>query len=125
MSGFKPRRRHTLGARAETAAARYLEDKGLELIGHNYNCRFGEIDLIMRDQLHLAFIEVRYRSSNRFGGAIASVERHKQKRLIRTAQHYLAFEAKDANTRCRFDVVAVTTAHFDIQWVQNAFALTD
>ncbi len=125
MAGFKSRRRHQRGAQAEAAAETFLQSKGLQLIGRNYFCRFGEIDLVMRDQRQLVFIEVRYRRSNHFGGALMSVEKHKQARLIRTARHYLAYQANDVNVASRFDVIAVSAAHFGIQWVKNAFTPSD
>ena len=50
---------------------RYLESKGLKLIAQNYRCRFGEIDLIMREGKITVFTEVRLRKSNAFGGALA------------------------------------------------------
>ena len=125
MAGFTPRRRHRKGARAEDAAEEFLTSKGLVLIGRNYHCRFGEIDLIMRDLDFHVFVEVRYRSSLRYGRALSSIESHKQSRLARTARHYLAYQLRDANAHCRFDVVAVSTAHFDIQWIKNAFTPPD
>ncbi len=125
MAGFKSRRRHQRGAQAEAAAETFLLSHGLQLIGRNYFCRFGEIDLVMRDHSHLVFVEVRYRRSSRFGGALVSVEKHKQNRLIRTARHYLAYQSCDSNIPSRFDVVAVSAAHFGIQWVKNAFVPSD
>jgi putative endonuclease len=61
----------------EALAAKYLAQNGLALLEQNYHSRFGEIDLIMRDQHTLVFIEVRQRSSNRFGGALVSVSNRK------------------------------------------------
>lgn len=121
MPGYTPRRRHKHGAQAERKAEMFLCSQGLQLVGRNYNCRFGEIDLVMRDHLYLVFVEVRFRSSNQFGGALGSIGKHKQGRLIRTAQHYLAFEERNSNTPCRFDVIAVSASHSAIKWVKNAF----
>ena len=58
------------GEQAEAIALRYLQAKGLDLVERNYRCRFGEIDLIMRDGKTLVFTEVRLRKSNAFGGAL-------------------------------------------------------
>lgn len=86
----------------------------------NYRCRFGEVDLIMQDGDVLVFIEVRLRSNQRFGGAAASIDLHKQQRLIRTAQHYLARLPR--TPACRFDVVLMGDAEgLDAQWLKNAF----
>ena len=50
------------GLRFEDQARQYLSARGLKLLESNYRCRFGEIDLIMRDAQTLCFIEVRFRN---------------------------------------------------------------
>lgn len=93
------------GNQAEDRALAYLQRQGLDLVVRNYRCRFGEIDLVMRDAALLVFVEVRQRSSARYGGAAASVGSVKQQRLWRTAEHYLLrFRHPPA---CRFDLVAI------------------
>ncbi|ADE13189.1 YraN family protein [Sideroxydans lithotrophicus] len=108
------------GARAELIAAEHLRRHGLALVQSNYRCRFGEIDLILRDGETLVFAEVRQRSRNDFGGAAASIDRHKQQRLILAAQHYLA--SMPRLPPCRFDAVLLDAAD-NIEWVKNAFEL--
>jgi putative endonuclease len=108
------------GAQAEQLAARFLQQHGLKLLDTNYHCRFGEIDLILRDGDTLVFAEVRKRSSRDFGGAAASIDKHKQRRLILTAQHYIASAAGDPP--CRFDALLLDAAN-NIEWVKNAFEL--
>jgi len=78
------------GDRAEQIAAGYLQRKGLALIETHYRCRWGEIDLILRDLDTVVFTEVRLRRSKGFGGAAYSVDARKQARIIATARHYLA-----------------------------------
>ena len=108
------------GAQAEQLAATYLQRHGLTLVQANYHCRFGEIDLILRDRETLVFAEVRQRSRGDFGGAAASIDSHKQQRLILTAQHYLASLA--SIPPCRFDAVLLDGAG-NIDWVRSAFEL--
>lgn len=113
----------TSGAQAEQTAARYLQQQGLQLVESNYRCRFGEIDIILRDGKTLVFVEVRLRSRSDFGGAAASIDASKQAKLIRAAQSYLA---TIPNTPpCRFDAVLMKspTGSEDIEWVKNAFGL--
>jgi len=62
------------GDRAEQIAAGYLQRKGLALIETHYRCRWGEIDLILRDRDTVVFTEVRLRRSKDFGGAAYSVD---------------------------------------------------
>jgi len=111
----------SIGRANENLAYEYLQQQGLVLVERNYSCRRGEIDLIMRDQDILVFIEVRYRRHDRFGSAMESVNIQKQKRLILTAKHYLLQTRTPLNAR--FDVVAISgiAADTSIEWVQNAF----
>lgn len=115
-----------LGDEAEQAALHYLTERGLALLTRNFRCRRGEIDLIMRHGTTHVFVEVRYRSGNRFGGAAESVDRRKQQRVITAAQHYLQSHPHAARGPCRFDVVALspaTDSGWHIDWIQNAFEL--
>lgn len=114
--------RQQQGQSAEEQACRYLQQRGLELVERNYRCRQGEIDLIMRDRQSTIFVEVRYRSSSRFGGAAASVDRRKQEKLIAAASHYLQHHPRLAQQPARFDVVAITPEA--LQWIEDAFQAT-
>ncbi|MEM7080221.1 MAG: YraN family protein [Pseudomonadota bacterium] len=107
------------GTWAERRASLYLRLRGLRRVASNYRCRYGEIDLIMRDGGTLVFVEVRLRTSYRFAGASASITPGKQARLRRAAQHYL----QRANPRCpcRFDVVAFDHRWWPTHWLQGAF----
>jgi len=108
------------GTLAEQRAERYLQSQGLGLIERNYRSRFGEIDLIMRDGTSLVFVEVRMRRNKDFGGAAASIDVHKQQRIIRTAHQYLAGLAH--TPPCRFDAILMDDAKGDnLQWLKNAF----
>ena len=108
-----------LGQRAEAHAERFLEAQGLKRVARNWRCRFGEIDLIMRDQHTLVFVEVRMRSSAHFGGAAASVTAGKQRKLLAAAKLYLGTLSE--LPPCRFDVVALTSNGAAPQWIQSAF----
>jgi putative endonuclease len=107
------------GDRAERIAAAYLQDQGLAVVESRYRCRWGEIDLILRDRDTLVFAEVRLRQSKTFGGAAYSVDRRKQERIITTARHYLANKSESA---CRFDVVLLERVDPPrIEWIRDAF----
>ena len=107
------------GAFAEEAAAEFLKERGLRLLERNYNCRFGEIDLIMRDGQTLVFVEVRYRRNQSFGGAIESITAAKREKLLRTARHYMA--ATQEFPACRFDAVLLSGDTQELEWIENAF----
>ncbi|MDH3715388.1 MAG: YraN family protein [Gammaproteobacteria bacterium] len=113
---------HELGARAEAAARVHLQRHGLALLQSNYRCRWGEIDLIMQHADAIVFVEVRFRSHDYFGGGLASIDKRKQRKLVRTARHYLQHSA---NTDCkaRIDVVSCapgTRGELQISWLANA-----
>ena len=106
------------GRQAEQQACNFLQAQGLRLVEKNYRCRHGEIDLIMHDGEGLVFVEVRYRHSGSFGGALASIDVRKRRKLISTALHYL--QARRQRCAARFDVIAID-ANSQIDWVPNAF----
>jgi putative endonuclease len=119
LSTRGPTWRRRLGDRKEQQARAYLERQGLLVIAENVRCKRGEIDLVMRDQDTLVFVEVRYRASERFGGAAASVSASKQMRIMAAASYYL--QRHKHNLPCRFDVIAIDGAG-TINWIRHAFA---
>lgn len=106
------------GKQAERLAEKFLLQNHLTLLERNYRSRCGEIDLIMQDGDTLVFVEVRQRSSSRFGGAAASIDSRKQRRLILTARRYLS--ALKRLPPCRFDAVLIGDGP-DAEWIRNAF----
>lgn len=111
------------GQHAEDAACSYLQQQGLQLVQRNFHSRRGEIDLIMRGRDTLVFIEVRYRSSARFGGAVASVTTGKQQKIIAAARYFLHYRPQYAHLAARFDVLAIQAQGHDwqIDWIPAAF----
>ena len=102
-------------------ACDYLKKQGLRLIDKNVHSRYGEIDLIMQHQDMLVFIEVRYRKTQDYGGAKASVTAAKQLKLTKTALYYMQMKGREFNAR--FDVVAMSGEgnNLAIEWIKNAF----
>jgi putative endonuclease len=105
------------GAEAEERAARHLQAQGLKLLARNWRCRFGEIDLILREGSTLVFVEVRARGRGDYGGAAESITAAKQARLKRSAAAYLAqYNHRGA---CRFDAVLIDADR--LTWLRGAF----
>lgn len=108
----------------EAAAQKFLELKGMKFICANFTCRLGEIDLIMQHNETIVFVEVKYRQSSQFGGAISAISASKTKKITNSAQYYLQQQNLNAyNTSCRFDVVAIegNIESPQITWLTNAF----
>lgn len=119
--------RKEAGTASEAAALRHLCAQGLKLVGRNYRCKAGEIDLIMLDGPTLALIEVRYRAGTEFGGAAASVTWRKQRRIINAARYLIMNRADLRRYPMRFDVVAVApgTQGLQVEWIRDAFLAED
>ncbi len=111
------------GKAAEQTALHYLQRQGLRLIQQNFRGRQGEIDIIMQQDNHLIFVEVRQRSRRHYGSALESITPQKQQRIIQTALYYLQRHPQHQNYPCRFDVVAIESlfGKEKIQWIKNAF----
>lgn len=109
-----------VGAQAETAAARFLVDRGLRLLARNIQCRWGEIDLVLADGAYWVFVEVKARRDQSFGGGLAAITPHKQRRVRRTAEWYLQHQG-EPNHWCRIDAVEVDLTTGQCHWIKDAF----
>lgn len=113
------------GRRAEDLACRHLETQGLRLVTRNYRCRAGEIDLVMLEGTTLVLVEVRSRTTTAQGGASATVDARKQRRLIRAARHLLLTRPDLRRLPARFDVVAIDPGPAgnppQLTWIRAAF----
>ena len=115
-----------VGRRADQLAYGHLIKQGLSLVARNFRCRGGEIDLIMLDGDCLTFIEVRYRASTAFTTASHTVDRHKQRKIIHTAAHFITKNRRYATFVMRFDVVAIEGSEATtIEWIADAFRPND
>jgi putative endonuclease len=114
--------RRASGAHAEGIARRFLGAHGLELLCENYRCRLGELDLVMREADTLVIVEVRMRTHARYGGAVASVDRFKQQRIVRATEHLLMKHPRLTRLPVRFDVVSFEPRSAGrIEWIRGAF----
>ena len=98
-------RNNLVGAWGEAVAAEYLRKKRYEIVAAGYRCRFGEIDLIVKDRKYLVFVEVKLRKSSEFARAMEHVDQRKQDKIRITASFYLA--ENPTNLPCRFDVIEI------------------
>ena len=99
-------REKLLGAFGEAAAAEYLRKKHYEILGMNYRCRLGELDIIARQKETFVFVEVKLRREGGFASAAEAVTPAKQRRLEVAAETWLAASELE-DVPCRFDVIEV------------------
>lgn len=116
---FKAR---TQGKIAETYACEFLQNHGLTLLQKNYSCPCGEIDLIMQDRDEIVFVEVRLRHHTHLGSAVETVNKSKQRKLIKTALLYLQKKGWLDKVNSRFDVVGIESNN-KVEWIKNAFSV--
>ena len=95
-----------LGAYGEDLAVNFLKESGYIIRYRNYKTKLGEIDIIAEDSKVLCFIEVKTRSSERFGFGTEAVSSLKQKQIAKAALSFLK-ERKLLERKARFDVVSV------------------
>ena len=93
------------GAWGEAIAAKYLQKKRYKLVACGYRCRFGEIDLIVKNRKFLVFVEVKLRKTADFAAAREFVDGNKQDRLRATASMYLS--QNPTKLQPRFDVIEI------------------
>jgi putative endonuclease len=98
--------RRALGAAGESAAARYLERRGCQIVEANVRCRMGEIDLVAIEAGVIVFVEVKGNRGRRYGAPEEMVTPTKQRRLTRLAGWYLQRRGWFGRP-ARFDVIAV------------------
>lgn len=98
--------RRDVGIKGEEIALSFLYSLGYFLLEKNFRCRFGEIDLIMKDEDVIVFVEVKTRRNLLFGLPQESVHPAKQAKIRRLAQYYLASK-RMKDSPLRFDVMAV------------------
>jgi putative endonuclease len=97
--------RRGLGQHGEDLAARHLAAKGLEIVARNWRCETGELDLVAKDGICLAFVEVRTRRGRMLGTPEESITPAKQARLVNLAEAYV--QAHDWEGDYRIDIIAV------------------
>jgi putative endonuclease len=111
------------GAFGESIATDYLSENGYRVIERNFSCRSGEIDIIALHGDTVAFIEVKTRSSERFGLPSEAVSTAKQRKIVKTALYYLQ-KNRLLDYMCRFDVIEIISdveSSRRINLIQDAF----
>jgi putative endonuclease len=112
-----------LGAFGEGLACEHLAECGYRVLERNFSCKIGEVDIIAIQGDTVVFIEVKTRSSERFGLPSEAVSIGKQKKIVGTALYYLQSN-KLLDYMCRFDVIEIIVDEenkYQINIIKDAF----
>lgn len=109
------------GKQGEALAAEFLETKGFEIIARNYRHKHYEIDLIVKKNNWLIFVEVKMRSSDAYGYPEDFVDYKKAKNIINGAEEYTY--QQNWNGNIRFDIVSIREqqGEREIVHIEDAF----
>lgn len=102
--------RTTVGRWGEDLVATYLVDQGMVIVERNWRCPIGEIDIVAQHGRTLVLVEVKTRTTQRFGSPVEAVTPIKLARLRRLAGQWL-HEHPVGPERVRIDVVGVLVPH--------------
>lgn len=106
-----------IGNKGENLACEYILKKSYIILNRNYKTRFGEIDIIAKDNDFLVFVEVKTRKTKKYGLACEYVDFRKQEKIIKTASQFLCENPLDLQPR--FDVIEVYDN--EINHIESAF----
>lgn len=109
------------GKTGEKIAKNYLINKGYTIIEINYKNKIGEIDIIAMHNDILVFIEVKTRTSYKYGYAFEAVDIRKQRKIINTSLAYIKYK-NHHNIQFRYDIMEIyLTNNLKINHIENAF----
>lgn len=112
-----------IGNEGEELATAYLESKGYTILERNYFFRRAEVDIVAFEESCIVFVEVKTRSSNRYGEPEEHIDEQKIRNIYRAAEAWL-YEHKMDGSPVRFDVIAILQSGSkapDIKHFENAF----
>ncbi len=112
----------SFGKTGEDEAVKFLLSKEFSILKRNYHSPYGEIDIIALKQDTIHFVEVKARANN-YQSALSSVSRSKQKKIYKTAQHFLSKNPQFHEHFTQFDVVAIYLQNnqLSITYLDDAF----
>jgi len=111
--------KRVLGDMEEIITTKFLEDNGYEILCRNFRCKIGEIDIIAKNDGYLVFIEVKYRTTIKYGTPGMAINYKKQNTIMKVAQFYMSKNDIQQDMPVRFDAVLVLGNNIEI--IKNAF----
>lgn len=113
------------GDAGEEMAVAYLEAKGWMVLDRNYSFQRAEVDIVAYDQTCIVFVEVKYRTSTRFGRPEEQIDETKIRHIYKASEAWM-YERKMEGSPTRFDVVSIVQEGAgapDIEHFEDAFRL--
>lgn len=98
-----------IGDKGEDEAVKYLVGKGYEIVQRNYSCKFGEIDIVAKQNNTLIFVEVKTRKNNYFGEPQEFVDYRKLERMNMAMDCFLNNYKLVNEYNLRIDVIEITS----------------
>lgn len=108
------------GRLGEDIASKYIISKGGKIIEQNYRTKVGEVDLIVRINGELVFVEVKSRSNVHYGYPSEAVNDKKKRKIINVAKYYI-LDNELTDVSIRFDVIEIYLRAKKINHIENAF----
>jgi len=110
-----------LGQKGEDIAARYLEQHGYVVLDRNWRSGHKELDLVVRKDNTVVFVEVKTRTGTDYGDPWNFVDNRKIRRIVNSADAYIRFRCIDLDVR--FDIVSITVedGDFKVEHIEEAF----
>ena len=108
-----------VGSQWEQKTVEYLQTIGITVLYKNFRCKIGEIDIIGIENDTYIFIEVKYRSSRRYGYSYEAVNSRKQQTIRKVAEWFIVSSKLPSSTKFRFDVCGIDND--TITYIKNAF----
>jgi putative endonuclease len=110
-----------IGEKKEKIAEEFLKNKGYKIVKRNFTTKYGEIDIIAKKENTIVFVEVRSKSYDTFGTPEETINKSKQRKIIKTAQYFLDTNKHLNYEEVRFDVISILEEN--INHIENAFYL--
>lgn len=102
----------------EVLSVNFLKKKGYKILETNFKTKFGEIDIIAKDQNIIVFVEVKRRETLKYGRPIEAIDYRKEAKIKMAAEYYLN-KTKNYDADVRFDVIEIVGE--EISHIENAF----
>jgi len=114
-------RHNIIGEEGEAFAVQYLMQKGHEILACNYRYLKAEIDIVSKYDNTIIFVEVKTRSSSKFGLPEESVTAKKQQLISNAASNFM--DENGLSGEIRFDVISLSKnkTGYDVFYIEDAF----